>query len=190
MARPSKLSEEQWERIRQRVLAGESVNGLAKEYGISEGAIRQKVKKQRAGRISTTEIKEAVARSVQNDLNDPVVRDVLERAGQHDRDLFQSHKADLLETILQLNITVKIAAQNAAKLARMSKVHFDKLEDDSPLNAENRVIKADAMELQVDSNEAIKAPMKFFEIATKQPPPPPEDKPVRIIGGLPDVPYE
>lgn len=194
MARPPKLSLQDKETIRRRLLAGEKQVDLAAEYAVNVKTISriyiESPVEEGEPRLPVAKIKEAAQKSLDNDLNDPVVRELLEKAGQSDRDLFQSHKADLLETVLQLNIAVKISAQNAAKLARMSKNHFDKLEDDSPLNSENRLIKNDAMELQVDSNEAIKAPMKFFEIATKQPPPPPEDKPVRVIGGLPDIPYE
>lgn len=41
MGRPSKLSEAQWTEIERRLLEGESRRALAREFGISEGAIRQ-----------------------------------------------------------------------------------------------------------------------------------------------------
>jgi hypothetical protein len=40
MARKSKLSESQWQEIVQRNIAGEPIRVLAREFGISEGAIR------------------------------------------------------------------------------------------------------------------------------------------------------
>lgn len=43
MGRPSKLSEAQWTEIERRLLEGESRRGLAREFGVSEGAIRQGV---------------------------------------------------------------------------------------------------------------------------------------------------
>ena len=43
MARRSKLTEKQWNEILERHLAGESIRSLAREYGVSEGAIRQKI---------------------------------------------------------------------------------------------------------------------------------------------------
>ena len=46
MARPSKLTPEQWKEVERRVLDGESIRSLAKEFGVSEGAIRQRVSTQ------------------------------------------------------------------------------------------------------------------------------------------------
>jgi hypothetical protein len=46
MGRPSKLKEKQWDEVRERVLRGEPVRAIAREYGITEGAIRQRVSTQ------------------------------------------------------------------------------------------------------------------------------------------------
>ena len=46
MARPSKLSPEQWLEVERRVIDGESIRSLAREFGVSEGAIRQRVSTQ------------------------------------------------------------------------------------------------------------------------------------------------
>ncbi len=43
MARRSKLAAQQWDEILERHLAGESIRSLAREYGVSEGEIRQKI---------------------------------------------------------------------------------------------------------------------------------------------------
>ena len=43
MSRRSKLTESQWDQIERRVLAGESRRALAREFGITEGAIRQQL---------------------------------------------------------------------------------------------------------------------------------------------------
>jgi len=43
MGRPSKLSEAQWTEIERRLLEGESRRSLGREFGVSEGAIRQGV---------------------------------------------------------------------------------------------------------------------------------------------------
>lgn len=42
MARPSKLTDAQWEKIGKRLLAGESASSLAREYGVSKAAISQR----------------------------------------------------------------------------------------------------------------------------------------------------
>ena len=46
MARPSKLSPEQWQEVTERAAAGESVRSLAREYGVDEAAIRRRVSPQ------------------------------------------------------------------------------------------------------------------------------------------------
>jgi len=46
VGRPSKLTETQWEEIKQRLLDGENSRTLGKEFGVAESAIRQKVSAQ------------------------------------------------------------------------------------------------------------------------------------------------
>ncbi|MES2973377.1 MAG: helix-turn-helix domain-containing protein [Pseudomonadota bacterium] len=48
MGRKSKLSERQWQEIGRRLLAGEKGRALAKEYGVSEAAIRARFSAQNA----------------------------------------------------------------------------------------------------------------------------------------------
>jgi len=52
MARPSKLTPSQWEEILRRVVDGESIRSLAKEYGVGEATIRERVSAQ-AEKIKT-----------------------------------------------------------------------------------------------------------------------------------------
>jgi transposase-like protein len=44
MGRPSKISEEQWREVGDRYARGESVSGLAREFGVPEKSIRRKFK--------------------------------------------------------------------------------------------------------------------------------------------------
>lgn len=53
MGRPSKLTAEQWEEIAKRRMDGESRRSLAREYGVSEAAIREREEK--IGRLPTVE---------------------------------------------------------------------------------------------------------------------------------------
>lgn len=43
MARPSKLSPDQWKEVERRALAGETIRALAREFGVDEAAIRRRV---------------------------------------------------------------------------------------------------------------------------------------------------
>lgn len=46
MGRPSKLSEAQWAEVKRRVLGGESISDLAKEFKVSKATISARVSKQ------------------------------------------------------------------------------------------------------------------------------------------------
>ena len=46
MARPSKLSPEQWARVEARFLSGEGASALAREFGIDEAAIRRRFRRE------------------------------------------------------------------------------------------------------------------------------------------------
>ncbi len=192
--RPSRLTDEQKEDVRKRLLAGEAATSIGRRYGVDEKVIRriksEVCKTDGKARLPVDTIKEAAQKSLQNDLQDPDVRTALEKMGAQDRDLFYNHKNDLLEITLQLNLSSKLSAQNAHKLAAMAQNHLSKIETDGVIDDEARLTLKDAMSLQMSSNEAAKQPMKLYEIATKQPPPPPEDEPLRIIGGLPDELYD
>lgn len=45
MGRPSKLTDAQWEAIGKRLLAGESTSALAREFGVSKGAVSSRFSK-------------------------------------------------------------------------------------------------------------------------------------------------
>jgi len=189
MSRPPKLSAEIKEEIRRKLLAGERPVDLAPEYGVTIKTIsRMKREAQYPEnghmRVPVDDIKAAAAKSLQNDLADPIVRPLLEAMGDQDRSLFYSHKADLMEITLQLSMASKYSAQNAHKLSRMAQAQLSKINEDAPTEDGGRDLLNNAMMYQAGANECAKTPMKLFEIATKQPPPQPEDKPIRIIGGM------
>lgn len=49
MGRKSKLSPDQWAEVERRILEGESIKGLGREFGISDSSIRERIAK--AGRL-------------------------------------------------------------------------------------------------------------------------------------------
>lgn len=49
MGRKSKLTPEQWEEVDRRILEGEAIRALAREFGVSDSAIRERIAK--AGKI-------------------------------------------------------------------------------------------------------------------------------------------
>jgi hypothetical protein len=192
--RPSKLSPEQRETIRQRLVSGGKPTLIAREYGVDPKVIQRiktgYTKEGDKPRASTDSIKAIAQKSLQNDLADPGIRPMLETMNEQDRSLFYAHKADLMEITLQLNMAARFSAQNAHKLSRMAQYQLSKLNEEAPGEDGGPALLINAAGFQEMANDAAKIPLKVFEIATKQPPTPPEDQPLRIIGGLPEVPYE
>jgi hypothetical protein len=167
--------------------------------GVSDRHIRRiknegkEAKGNEAPRLPASDVKMAAARSVENDLNDPLIRPLLDSMGNEDRSLFHSHKSDLLEIVMQTNMASRYSAQNAHKLARMAQTELNKVDEQAVAGTKEADHNLDTLRLalgyQAASNEAAKQPMKLLEITLKAPAPPPEDKPIRIIGGLPDKDY-
>ena len=131
--RKSKLTDEQREDIRKRLLKGEQAASLGREYGVDDKVIRrlksQPSKDGNTVRVPVQDVKDAAHKSMQNDLSDPVIRPLLDVMGQKDRDLFYAHKADLMEVAMQLNMAARYSAQNAHKLSRMAQTQLSKINE-------------------------------------------------------------
>ena len=67
MARRSKLTEQQWNEILDRNLAGESIRSLAKEYGISAMAVQKKISLQ-AEKVKTVANQVVITEKAVSDL--------------------------------------------------------------------------------------------------------------------------
>jgi hypothetical protein len=194
--RKSKLTPEQWEEVRKERLAGSGWAELERKWKVNEATIRSHLREPSGkdkNRVPIDAVQTAARKSVENDLRDPLIGPVLEKMGDQDRALFHAHKSDLLEIVAQMNLASRYSAQNAHKLARMAQIHLGKVDEEAaPGSPEAQVNDATityAMALQAGSNESAKQPMKLLEITFKAPPPPPEDKPIRVIGGLPERDY-
>lgn len=175
--RPSKLTDTQREEARRRLLDGESAVSIASIMQVDSKTIRRlrtEIGKDSSGRkrFPVNVIRDAAHKSLQNDLDDPAVRPLLESMGDEDRNLFYRHKHDLMEITLHLSMAAKYSAQNAHKLTRMAQTEFGKMDEDTPMSGDgsgdNASLLRDGMILNASATEAAKIPMKFFEIATKQ----------------------
>lgn len=124
MKRKSPLSEKQWDDIGKRLLAGEKGRVLAREYGISETAIRK-----RFGSQVRTE------KTVANQLFEA------ENAFRELPIGSQIRVANLLDELRAVSIhlagTAKLGAMTAHRLAGIANQQVDKLDDIDPLNQES-----------------------------------------------------
>jgi hypothetical protein len=124
MARPSKLTDRQWEAIGKRLLAGESTSGLAREYGVSKGAISQRFSKR------TETIKATAGLLVRTD----------EAMGKLNvsEQLAARSLADTLRSISEhLGQAANYGAMTAHRLSGIANAQVEKIDDQDPLNGDS-----------------------------------------------------
>lgn len=119
MARPSKLTDKQWAEIERRHLKGEKIRALAREFGVSEGAIRARVSTQSA------EIKEVAKQIVATEERFnalPVSAQVSARSLADDLKSISSHLAS----------AAKYGAMTAHRLSGIAHGQIEQIDDAEP----------------------------------------------------------
>lgn len=122
MARPSKLSPEQWLEVERRVIDGESIRSLAREFCVSEGAIRQRVSTQ------TTRVKNVAQKlaEAQTALAELPIR----------QQYTAISLADKLRNISDnLAAAAQYGAQTAHRLSALANSEVAKVDDADPLKS-------------------------------------------------------
>jgi ABC-type transporter Mla subunit MlaD len=122
MGRPSKLTPDQWRQIEKRVAAGEVVRALAREFGVSEAAIRQRGISARTSQVRSVAEKLAAAQTELAML--PVPQ-------QH----LAIQLADELREISQhLAAAARYGSATAHRLAAVAHAQVQALDDAEPLS--------------------------------------------------------
>jgi len=151
MARPSKLTEKQWQVVIERAVAGEPVRAIARELKISESTIRERVSAQ------VKQIKDVANQIVNTDLalkKMPVSAQITAH-----------NLADMIKA-MQLNLVISAAngASVAAKLSRIALNQANRVDDDSIIDSENaESIKGIAI-LTRTANEASQSAMDLMKL--------------------------
>ena len=171
--RPNATTPEQDEEIRRRLLSGEAPAHIAREMQVSErhiGRIKREGQKSAGGapRLPTDAIKDAAQKSVENALNDPAIKSVLEQAGMEDRNLFFSLTADITETALIISMAGKISATSSKRLAAMALSQLDTIKDPEKFTPEDAQAIKNYMVLQSGSNMAANIPMSLMGLAARR----------------------
>ena len=123
MARPSKLTDKQWSEVERRHLAGETLRGLAKEFGVTDTAIRKRISSQ------TKEIKEVAAQIVATEQRFaalPVSSQISARTLADELKAISHHMAS----------AAKYSAMTSHRLSALANVETDKIDDANPLSNE------------------------------------------------------
>lgn len=124
MARQSKLTPEQWAEVETRLAEGESRRSLAREFGVSEGAIRQRVPTQTTQQVRTAAEKLAEGRLAVSAL--PTVAD-------------QYTATSLADKLVSISSSIASAAELGAKTAHrlhaLANAEVDRVDDTDPLGS-------------------------------------------------------
>jgi hypothetical protein len=122
MGRKSKLTDEQWARIKERLLEGESRRAIAKEFGISESSIREKVSAQ------VSEIKTVA--------NQIVATERALKALPISAQITAQNLASRLRSISDhLASAANYGAATAHRLSALAHSEVEKIDDASPLSS-------------------------------------------------------
>ena len=120
MARPSKLTPDQWKEVERRVIAGEPIRAVAREFGINEAAIRQRVSTQ-TPRVKMVAEKLAEAQTALAEL--PV----------HQQYIAVSLAEKLRNISDNLAAAAQYGAQTAHRLSALANSEVAKVDDAEPL---------------------------------------------------------
>lgn len=120
MARPSKLTPDQWKEVERRVIAGDPIRAVARDFGINEAAIRQRVSTQ-PPRVKMVAEKLAEAQTALAEL--PV----------HQQYIAVSLAEKLRNISDNLAAAAQYGAQTAHRLSALANSEVAKVDDAEPL---------------------------------------------------------
>lgn len=120
MARPSKLTPDQWKEVERRVIAGDPIRAVARDFGINEAAIRQRVSTQ-TPRVKMVAEKLAEAQTALAEL--PV----------HQQYVAVSLAEKLRNISDNLAAAASYGAQTAHRLSALANSEVAKVDDAEPL---------------------------------------------------------
>lgn len=142
MGRPSKLTDKQWSDIIKRSVAGEKNRALAREFGISEASIREKVSTQCA------EIKSVAHQLIATD-------DALKALPVSAQILALNLADELRATSIHLASAAKYGAMTAHRLSSIAHTQTALIDETAPIDANMPALKSVAA-LTATANEASK----------------------------------
>ena len=121
MARPPKLTPEQWAQVEVRLLAGESPEKVAPDFGVSATAVRKKFGSNQFRATQSLKVRDAAKQMVE-------ARAAIQALPPAHRTVALS-LADLSETVLR---TAEIGSRTAYRLTTLANVQAAKIDDADP----------------------------------------------------------
>lgn len=121
MARPSVITDKQWKDIEARVLNGESMRAIAREYNVSEGAIRKRINTQ------TKPVKEIANQLARAEL-------ALEALPINTQVKIRSLADELKDISHHIASAARYGAMTAHKLAGMANAQVEMIDESAPID--------------------------------------------------------
>ena len=155
MARPSKLTEGQWEEIKSRLLKGEKAADLSREYGVSKTSISERLSK----RVETM-------KAVSNQL--VTAEQSLKALPVSEQVSVLNFVDDLKAISLNLASAGKFGAINANRLSNLANAQLNTVNDENLMTGEGMVALKLVGALQDLANEASKVPLGLLNANKEQ----------------------
>jgi hypothetical protein len=172
MGRPSKLTEAQWAEVERRVLHGETARALGREFGVSEGAIRQRFGVSTRVSTQSTQVQET-ARKIAD------ANTALAALPPTQRPAALSLAEKLQNISESLASAAALGAATSHRLSALANVEVSKIDDAKVLSAESMDAMRGVAALTKLANESSNIAINLLS-ANKdrmKEPPPPEDLP-------------
>lgn len=150
MGRPSKLADKQWAEIERRMVAGEPIRALGREFGVSDGAIRLRLTAQ------VNEIKDVA--------NQILATEGRLKAMPITAQVTTHNLADMLRSISgHLAGAANYAAATSHRLAGIANGKVALVDDAKPLDDESREELKDIAALTRMANDAAEIPLNLLK---------------------------
>lgn len=170
--RPSKLTEKQWAEIERRALAGERLRDMAKEFGVVEGTLRNKL----SARVKNIK---AVA-------NQLASAEVAYESLAVDLRVKTRSLADKLKLISENLADTAVSGTLTAKyLAHLANGEVQKIDETDISGRDSQQAMRNTAQLTALSNESAKTGLNLLA-ANKEKVQEQQERRVVIVGGLPD----
>lgn len=126
MARPSKLTPAQWKEVETRIMKGETLRAIAKDFEITEGTIRAKF----GGSIATFLAQSTQVREIAHQVAE--VQDAVEKLPPFQRDVVFDLAASLRNVSRSLTKAAELGADTSRRLQEMASTQIRKVNEQDP----------------------------------------------------------
>lgn len=161
MARPSKLTDAQWEEIHKRLVAGETARKIGADFGVSDTAIRK-----RFGDSSRVGLQSLQVRTVASKLAE--AQTALEALPVSQRPAALSLAESLRQIGQSMAAAATLSAATSHRLHALANQEAQKIDDADPLAYRDHLMGVQALAKM--GNEAGMLPMQMIQAAAKAAP--------------------